>query len=196
MTHAFASDDLDVDSGFDWILDRGPKLRVEAQSDKALFIGVARSADVERYLAGVEYDSVTHVDVDPFSARGIVQDYKSGTAHSARRIDQDGRLQIPLYILALRDLVGIEPLGGLYRSLSGEREARGLLRAEARDDVPGFPPLDYLSEDDFWGVVARAQERARRAVARIREGDVRHDPRGEACPAWCDRWPICRVARA
>jgi len=136
------------------------------------------------------------IDVDPFSARGIVQDYKSGKAQSAARIDAEGRLQVPLYILALRDLVGIEPLGGLYRSLSREREARGLLREEYRDDVPGFADNDYLSEEAFWDAVAGAEERARQAVARVRRGDVRHDPRGGRCPSWCDRWPICRVERA
>ena len=31
---------------------------------------------------------------------------------------------------------------------------------------------------------------------RIQAGDVRHDPKGDGCPAWCDLWPICRVARA
>ena len=55
---------------------------------------------------------IDRIDVDPFSARGIVQDYKSGkTSHSAAQIESEGRLQIPLYILALRDLVGIEPIG-------------------------------------------------------------------------------------
>ena len=32
VTHALASRDLDVDSGFDWILDRGPELRPEQVS--------------------------------------------------------------------------------------------------------------------------------------------------------------------
>jgi ATP-dependent helicase/DNAse subunit B len=140
---------------------------------------------------------IDRVDVDPFSARGIVQDYKSGVAHSARRIEADRRIQVPLYVLALRDLVGIEPLGGLYRSLSGEREARGMVRADAREEVPNLPPQDYLDEDAFWGTVERAAERARAAVARIRAGDVRHDPRWtDGCPAWCRNWPICRVERS
>lgn len=64
-THAFVSDDLDVDSDFDWILDRGPKLRVSGESSEPLFIGIARTSDVERYLAGVDYDLVVDVDVDP-----------------------------------------------------------------------------------------------------------------------------------
>jgi hypothetical protein len=25
---------------------------------------------------------------------------------------------------------------------------------------------------------------------------VKHDPKGDGCPSWCDLWPICRVARA
>ena len=140
---------------------------------------------------------IDRVDLDPFSARGIVQDYKSGSnAHSARQIESERRLQIPLYILALRDLVGIEPLGGLYRALAGPREARGLLRASARDDVPGLKRGDYLEDEAFWEQVEAAKERARLAVERIRAGDVRHDPRKGECPAWCDLWSMCRVPRA
>jgi hypothetical protein len=131
------------------------------------------------------------------SARGIVQDYKSGKgSHSARQIDADRRLQVPLYMLVLRDLVGVEPLGGVYRALSGARAARGMLRAEARDDLPGFKANDYLDETEFWAQVQTAQERARAAASRIRRGDVAHDPKGGDCPAWCDLWTMCRVARA
>ena len=35
-----------------------------------------------------------------------------------------------------------------------------------------------------------------RSAQRIRVGDVRHDPRNNACPSWCDLWPACRVTRA
>jgi ATP-dependent helicase/DNAse subunit B len=140
---------------------------------------------------------IDRIDRDPFGARGMVLDYKSGkTAHSARKIESELHLQIPLYMLVLRDLVGIEPLGGVYRALGGEGQARGLLRAEARDDgVPGYPRNDYLDEDAFWGQVERAKSHAQAVVERIRGGDVRHDPKGGACPTWCDRWPMCRVRR-
>jgi ATP-dependent helicase/DNAse subunit B len=138
---------------------------------------------------------IDRIDVDPFSAYGMVQDYKSGRAHTAARIEADGRLQIPLYVLALRDLLGIEPVAGLYRSLSGEREARGLLRADHKNDlVPGLSSRDYLVDDEFWAIVDGAADRARAAVSRIREGSVRHDPR-DGCPSWCDRWSMCRIER-
>jgi ATP-dependent helicase/DNAse subunit B len=141
---------------------------------------------------------IDRIDVDPFSARGIVQDYKSGkTGHSAAQIESERRLQIPLYMLVLRDLVGIEPLGGLYRPLSGERKPRGLVRAEAREDgVPGLVKNDYVDEDEFWGQVERSRDLAVGLVDRIRGGDVRHDPKSGECPTWCELWPMCRVRRA
>jgi ATP-dependent helicase/DNAse subunit B len=140
---------------------------------------------------------IDRVDVEVFGARGIVQDYKAGkSAHSAQTIEQEQRLQIPLYMLVLRDLVGVEPLGGLYRPLAGERKPRGLLRAEAKDELPGFTRTDYVDDTEFWTRLDDAREIARGLAQRIRSGDVRHDPRGGACPSWCDLWPMCRVKRA
>ena len=140
---------------------------------------------------------IDRIDVDPFSARGIVQDYKSGrSAHSAKQIDEELKLQIPLYMLVLRDLVGIEPLGGVYRALAGARVTRGLLHKGAADDLPGYQRNDYLEDEDFWALVDTARERALGYAQRIRAGDVRHDPKGGDCPSWCDLWSMCRVSRA
>src|SRR5262249_13389352 len=55
---------------------------------------------------------INRIDLVPFAARGIVQDYKSGkSALAAAEIEKERRLQVPLYMLVLRDLVGVEPLG-------------------------------------------------------------------------------------
>jgi ATP-dependent helicase/nuclease subunit B len=155
---------------------------------------------------------IDRIDLDPFAARGLVQDYKSGrTAQSAVQIEAELKLQLPLYLLVLRDLIGVEPLGGVYRALAGERPARGLLRNSAREDgVPGFVSSDYLEEDEFWAKVEWAKATARAFAARIRLGDVRHDPLGldvrpresngnegewGRCPNWCRLAPLCRVSR-
>jgi ATP-dependent helicase/nuclease subunit B len=138
---------------------------------------------------------IDRIDRDPHSARGVVIDYKSGKgAHSAAEIERELRLQIPLYMLVLRDLVGLEPMGGLYRPLAGDRKMRGLLRAE--ESVPGFQKHDYLPEEAFWTQVEGARETAGRLAQRIRSGDVTHDPKGGECPSWCDLWTMCRVRRA
>jgi ATP-dependent helicase/nuclease subunit B len=139
---------------------------------------------------------IDRIDVDPFGARGIVQDYKSGKhAHSAAEIERELRLQVPLYMLVLRDLVGLEPLGGLYRPLAGTRRARGLVRAEEAETLPGYVKSDYLDEAAFWGVVESARETATALAERIQAGEIHHDPRGGDCPTWCDLWPMCRIER-
>jgi ATP-dependent helicase/DNAse subunit B len=170
------------------------RLEVSFGSDRAapeLQRGLPLGDDL--WLSG----KIDRIDIDPFSARGIVQDYKSGKgAHSARDIDRELRLQIPLYVLALRDLVGIEPLGGVYRALAGRRVTRGMLRESAREDLPGFAKDDYLDEDAFWAQVETARDRAAKNARRIRAGDVQHDPKGDGCPSWCDLWPMCRVERS
>jgi ATP-dependent helicase/nuclease subunit B len=184
-------------------------VRAEAASDTPLeprqfevSFGLERSApELQRGLelgdGAVLSGKIDRIDVEPLSARGIVQDYKAGKhAPSAREMEKELRLQIPLYMLVLRDLVGIEPLGGLYRPLAGGRRPRGLLRADAKHDVlAGFARNDYLDDEAFWAKVETARETARELAGHIRTGNVRHNPKGGECPSWCDLWPICRVDR-
>jgi hypothetical protein len=99
-------------------------------------------------------------------------------------------------MLVLRDLVGLEPLGGLYRPLSGERKARGILRDSEKELLHGFSRNDYLDEDAFWAQVENARTKAHELAQRIRGGDVKHDPKNGECPQWCDLWSMCRVTRA
>ncbi|MGH3073260.1 MAG: PD-(D/E)XK nuclease family protein, partial [Gaiellaceae bacterium] len=184
-------------------------VRAEAGSDSPLeprqfevSFGSERSApELQRGLelgdGAVLSGKIDRIDVEPLSARGIVQDYKAGKhAPSAREMEKELRLQIPLYMLVLRDLVGIEPLGGLYRPLSGGRRPRGLLRADAKHDVlSGYARQDYVDDEAFWAQVENARETARQLAGHIRTGNVRHNPKGGECPSWCDLWPICRVER-
>jgi hypothetical protein len=70
-----------------------------------------------------------------------------------------------------------------------------MLRASARDDLPGFARDDYLDDDAFWAQTETARGRAAEYAERIRAGDIHHDPKGDGCPGWCDLWPVCRVPR-
>jgi RecB family exonuclease len=137
---------------------------------------------------------IDRVDVDPWSARGVVVDYKSGRAPTARQIHDEARVQVPLYLLVLRDQLGLEPVGGLYVPIGGGRRSRGLV---LRDDepVPGYAKDDYLEPEQFTAEIEHARVTAVELAGRIRAGDVRHDPRGGECPSWCDLWRICRKER-
>ena len=157
------------------------KLEVSFKSYE-LAPGVAVSGKIDR------------VDADPVSARGIIVDYKSGAAPSAAQIHDEARLQIPLYLLVLRDQLGLEPMGGVYMPVGGGRRARGMLRA-GEDQVPGFSSADYLDGADFDAEIDYARDTAVALAERIRVGNVVHDPHGGECPAWCTLWRMCRKER-
>ena len=70
---AIATDDLDIDAGGSgWLVDSDSygKVRVRAESNdaKPVFVGIARSGDVEDYLAGTDHATLTDVDFNPFDA--------------------------------------------------------------------------------------------------------------------------------
>ena len=137
---------------------------------------------------------IDRIDRDPMGALGIVVDYKSGAASSAADIREKDLLQLPLYMLVLRDQLGLEPVGGVYMPVGGGRRPRGMLRA-GPEAIPGFSSRDYLEPDEFADAIDTARSTAVGLVERIREGDVLHDPKGGECPHWCDLWRMCRKER-
>ena len=73
-TRALATENLDVnlDAG-NWVLDTNDlgkvRLQVESRDDKPVFVGIARTSDVENYLQGVSHTTLTDVDTSPFEAQ-------------------------------------------------------------------------------------------------------------------------------
>src|SRR5688572_14222736 len=72
-TRALASGNLDLDLGEgDWVVspDNLGKIKLEAESrdGKELFVGIARTSDVERYLSGVPHTTVDDVEAGPFES--------------------------------------------------------------------------------------------------------------------------------
>jgi hypothetical protein len=66
--YAIATNAVDVSDAPKWVFgDAGLNaVRVKADSDRPLFIGIARADDVERYLHGVANDEVSYLDYRPF----------------------------------------------------------------------------------------------------------------------------------
>jgi ATP-dependent helicase/DNAse subunit B len=147
--------------------------------------------------------------VDEGGGVGLVYDYKLAREVTPfARFVQDGKLQLPLYVLALRELWEIDAVGGLYQPLrpTTNPRPRGLIRAEEASELLEDLPLydsDLLSDDEFEAALEGAAGRATRAVARMRGGQIERDPgppegvRGHGqCPKYCEFAPICRRERA
>ena len=71
------------------------------------------------------HGQIDRVDVTPDRRFGVVYDYKTGSrAWAAAKLAEEGKLQLQLYARALRDLWGIEPIGGLYHPLGARDDPR------------------------------------------------------------------------
>jgi hypothetical protein len=68
-TYALATENLDIDDGLPGGDNYG-KVRFKVRSDDGapVFVGVARSADVDTYLGGAARATLTDIEVDPFEA--------------------------------------------------------------------------------------------------------------------------------
>ena len=65
---------------------------------------------------------VDRIDVDP-AGRALVRDYKGRKVSAGARWARDNKLQVALYALAVRELLGLETVGALYQPV-GHRDVR------------------------------------------------------------------------
>ncbi|MEA2309411.1 MAG: hypothetical protein QOI65_1697, partial [Thermoleophilaceae bacterium] len=138
--------------------------------------------------------------VDTWDGHFLVRDYKGGSRVPAVAAwEKEDRLQVALYVLAVREVMGLQPAGGVYVPLAGsERRPRGMVLDELRDELgEGFVDNDRVSAEEIERQLDRARERAIELAGRLRGGEVRPCP---ATCAWnrsghCTYPSICRVER-
>ncbi len=140
--------------------------------------------------------------------RTLVIDYKLASRVPAReKLEEEAKLQLQLYTLAVAELWDAEVVGGIYHPLRGtsERRPRGFVREEDAADLAGYglARTDKLSREDFEELLAETRRRAGEIVARMRTGRIDRDPGPRpglrnhgVCPPFCDFAPICRRDRA
>jgi ATP-dependent helicase/DNAse subunit B len=149
---------------------------------------------------GGVHGQIDRIDLGP-GGEALVQDYKSGgkVEGGAGMLEKRGKLQLQLYMLAARELWGLDLAGGLYRPLggTGDRSPKGLLRKELADELAGLDPRpkDHLDDEDFERTLDEAKTKTEEIIASVQAGKVIRDPIGGSCPDWCSFQPICRRER-
>jgi ATP-dependent helicase/DNAse subunit B len=153
------------------------------------------------------HGAIDRVDRAP-DGRALVLDYKLSSKVSPRlKLEEEAKLQLQLYLIAVAELWGAEIVGGLYHPLraTSERRPRGLVLEEATAELAGYglAKTDSVNREEFEQMLADARRRAGEIVARMRAGQIDRDPGPRQglrnhgiCPAFCDFAPICRRDRA
>ena len=138
---------------------------------------------------GLVTGRVDRVDVGP-GGTAIVRDYKGRTVVGGVKWAEELQLQVALYLLAVRELLGLEPVAGLYQPLAGRKlGARGLVRDDVARRLHAHRPRRRATASRR----ARGRARARRAHG----GRPARRPLAP-CPERCSsrgcRYPgICRA---
>ncbi len=140
--------------------------------------------------------------------RALVIDYKLASQVTPReKFEERAKLQLQLYLLAVAEHWGAEPVGGLYHPLRGtsSRRPRGVVSAAVAEALGGYGLYsnDVVEPEELEELLEDSRRRAGAIVARIRGGEIRRDPgpreglRGhDVCPAYCTFASICRRDRA
>jgi len=140
---------------------------------------------------------IDRVDLDG-AGRALVRDYKSGRRRPewpVARWQSGDQLQVALYMLAVRQLLGREPAGGVYQPLRGEDlRARGAVRADV-DAGALVLDTDRRDAEQLEAELEAAALRACQLAAQLRSGALAPAP--ETCARDGCAYPgICRVVDA
>ena len=136
---------------------------------------------------------IDRIDTDG-SGHALVTDYKSGATasnHPVARWATDRRLQVALYLLAVRTLTELDPVAGFYQPLRGDKLGpRGVYREDMAVGA-AVQRNDRRSPPEFAAELDEAGDRAAEVAAALRAGVV------TPCPQNCSRdgcaYPgICR----
>jgi RecB family exonuclease len=138
----------------------------------------------------------------------VVIDYKlAGQVTPRDKFEEKAKLQLPLYLLAVAEHWGAEPVAALYHPLRGtsSRRPRGVVSATVAQDLAGYGlySTDVVEPEELEELLEDSRRRGGEIVARMRAGEIRRDPgprpglRGhDVCPSYCTFASICRRDRA
>lgn len=148
--------------------------------------------DSDLVLAG----RIDRVDVDRSGREAIVYDYKGKSAPPQAKWLPEARLQVGLYMLVLPELLGLEPVGGLYQPLGADDpRPRGLLREDADPELTSVD-TDRLDAGAFAERLREVLAAALAARDGIRGGRLRPQPDTCAWNGGCAFPTICRCEAA
>ncbi|OGX04233.1 MAG: hypothetical protein A3G87_08910 [Omnitrophica bacterium RIFCSPLOWO2_12_FULL_50_11] len=136
---------------------------------------------------------IDRIDVDPGGKFGLVIDYKTGKAFKLRALENGTSLQLPLYIIAVREKLGLELLGGhLYllarASSSGFHHKDHLAQAAL-----STKKRNHLSEKEFEELIDRSVRFAEKFVDGIERAGIPVRPRD--CVSYCPYSSLCRIEK-
>ena len=135
---------------------------------------------------------IDRIDVRPGTSEAVVVDYKGASGSPKAKWVSERRLQLGLYLHAVREVIGLDPVAGVYQPIGGDRRPRGLV-LKGSGAAPGGFRNDEVDPEEFARILDEVRALAVEAAEELRDG--RLEPRPDRCD-WkgrgCAYPSICR----
>lgn len=157
-----------------------------------LLLPLAAGETVVKFRGSLDRVDVVEIDGVRY---GVVLDYKTGESSKfyAEEMQKGYDLQLRLYMLALREFWGIEPIAALFLGF-GDGVRRGVVREKFAARVAGLDPdaVEMIGEERWESLVDQETiQLIAPLVERLARRDITPSPRDRDC-GFCNFQPICR----
>lgn len=136
---------------------------------------------------------IDRIDVDPEGKYALVIDYKTGKEFHGSALENGTGLQLPIYLMAVKEKLGLKPLGGHLYSLS-KGTSSGFHHQKHLDEA-GISTRkgNRLSAEGFDETLERAVHFAERFSQGIETAEIPVRPRD--CVVYCPYSAVCRIEK-
>jgi ATP-dependent helicase/nuclease subunit B len=139
---------------------------------------------------------IDRIDLTPDGKKAFIIDYKLAAREKrlAQKWSEGLELQIPIYLLAVRRLLGHEVIGAELRFLfsNEDKPAEGFYREADRQTIGLGKKQKAQTEEQWKAFLSESESRVLSAAAGIRSGNIA--VRSKSCK-YCDYSSVCRFEK-
>ncbi len=136
---------------------------------------------------------VDRIDVTPDGEFALVIDYKTGKPFYLKALENGTALQLPLYLIAVGEKLGLKPLGAHLYSLT-DAASKGIHHREHLE-LAGISTQkrNRLTAEEFNAVIDRSVAFVERFTSEIEASKIPVRPRD--CVVYCPYAALCRIEK-